>query len=269
MATDTSNDATIENLPVLTKTAAMEEASHSDTKDAQEELPLPEELPPSKWAELQELHPYAQTLTLQDVDACVLLENSAFPEGQRASREKFIYRISACGELCLGLFTTADPSGPGPPDPNLDTATGPAAPLVETSAERKGVLLAHIVATKTHNHHVKDHDMEIPPDWQADPPGVSRLGHQEHGGTVAIHSLAVLPRYQGKGLGSTLLREYIKRIRQEGQVDRISLITYNRLITYYQQFGFENRGVSEARFGEQSWFDMVLTINKSDQNQAA
>ena len=34
------------------------------------------------------LHPYVQTLTVADVESCVALENAAFPEHERCSREK-------------------------------------------------------------------------------------------------------------------------------------------------------------------------------------
>lgn len=35
-----------------------------------------------------DLHPYTQTLTLSDIDSCVLLEEAAFPPQERATREK-------------------------------------------------------------------------------------------------------------------------------------------------------------------------------------
>ena len=35
-----------------------------------------------------ELHPYTQTLTLNDVESCTLLEEAAFPPHERATREK-------------------------------------------------------------------------------------------------------------------------------------------------------------------------------------
>jgi hypothetical protein len=35
-----------------------------------------------------QLHPYTQTLTLNDVDSCTLLEEAAFPPNERATNEK-------------------------------------------------------------------------------------------------------------------------------------------------------------------------------------
>lgn len=34
------------------------------------------------------VHPYTQTLTLNDVESCVVLEEAAFPPQERATREK-------------------------------------------------------------------------------------------------------------------------------------------------------------------------------------
>jgi hypothetical protein len=39
-------------------------------------------------AKRDNIHPYTQTLTLSDVESCVILEDAAFPPQERASREK-------------------------------------------------------------------------------------------------------------------------------------------------------------------------------------
>jgi hypothetical protein len=41
-----------------------------------------------------DLHPYTQTLTLNDVESCVILEEAAFPPQERATREKVSQPIS-------------------------------------------------------------------------------------------------------------------------------------------------------------------------------
>ena len=38
--------------------------------------------------EMNELHPYVQTLSLSDLEGCVALENVTFPEHERCSKEK-------------------------------------------------------------------------------------------------------------------------------------------------------------------------------------
>ena len=50
-----------------------------------------------------DLHPYVQSLSLADVDSCVALENTAFPEQERCSREK----VSHVTSILLPLLQKA------------------------------------------------------------------------------------------------------------------------------------------------------------------
>lgn len=117
-------------------------------------------------------------------------------------------------------------------------------------------MLGHIVATKTTNNAVHDEDMEIPASSSPDP----KVGHKEDGRTICIHSLAVLPEYQGKGLGKTLMKAYIQRMESHGVADRLALIAHEGLIPYYEGFGYVNRGKSEVKFGGGGWLDMVKEL---------
>lgn len=126
------------------------------------------------------------------------------------------------------------------------------------------ILLAHCVVTKTANETIHDDDMAVPSDWEkkgttttsSDNP---QLGHRDDGRTLCIHSLAVLPDYQGQGLGSTLLRAFIQRIDGSGVADRITLLAHDSLIKFYERFGFENKGPSKATFAGGNWVDMVIS----------
>lgn len=42
--------------------------------------------------------------------------------------------------------------------------------------------------------------------------------------------------------------------------DRIALLTYDRLVPFYERLGFEYRGKSKAQYGGGGWNDMVLDI---------
>lgn len=131
-----------------------------------------------------------------------------------------------------------------------------AAPVYSGAPQRKLVLLGHIVATKTTNNTVTDNDMEIP---TSDPPD-PKLGHKEAGRTICIHSLAVLPEYQGRGLGKTLMKAYLQRMESHGVADRTALIAHEGLIPYYEGFGYVNKGKSAVKFGGGGWFDMVKEL---------
>lgn len=96
---------------------------------------------------------------------------------------------------------------------------------------------------------------------EADEDGVRR-GHKEDGKTVAMHSLAVLPDFQGKGLGKTLVRAFLQRLEGQGVGERVALLSHEGLVPYYESLGFENKGQSQAAFGGGGWFDMVKVFGE-------
>lgn len=102
--------------------------------------------------------------------------------------------------------------------------------------------------------------MQMPANWKTERSSVENgktVGHDEYSGTIAVHSLAVLPEHQGKQVGTTLMKSYIQRIKEASIAERIVLITHDSLIPYYEGFGFENRGPSPCQFGGGGWYDMV------------
>lgn len=123
--------------------------------------------------------------------------------------------------------------------------------------------MAQILATKTSNTLVSDEDMMLPlPDQSSvnkAPPeaGVPHRGHNEAGRTLAVHSLAVLPAYQRVGLGTTLMKAYVQRMLEGEVADRISILTYDELIGFYEKLGFENKGKSKTEYGGGNWTNMV------------
>lgn len=171
---------------------------------------------------------------------------------------QFRYRFSKCPELMLGIFTSHT-------DNEIPTAKT-SAPVYTGAPKRKAVLLGHIIATRTNNSVVGDDDMAIPsPDHPT--PDDHKLGHKEDGRTICVHSLAVLPDYQGHGLGSTLMLAYIQRIELQSLADRLALIAHDHLIPFYEKLGFENKGPSAAQFGGGGWYDMVRELQPPGNQQ--
>ncbi|KAM5465646.1 hypothetical protein MauCBS54593_006421 [Microsporum audouinii] len=202
---------------------------------------------PARKSELDKLHPYVQLLSVSDVEGCEKVE-LAFPESERCSKEKLIYRLSKCPELSLGIFSIP-PATPGNNKP-------------------KAVLLAHILATRTTSPVITNATMEIPKDWRNKKSALRRssdeepMGHQDEGSTIAIHSLAVLPEHQDKGLGKLLIKSYIQRIQDAKIADRLVLLAHDHLLPFYTSLGFENVGRSKCTFGGGGWNDLVLDFNK-------
>lgn len=106
--------------------------------------------------------------------------------------------------------------------------------------------------------------MEVPKDWQSSSTPESNAGHKEQGRTVAIHSLAVLPAFQGQGLGATLMKAFIQRMEYVQAADRIALLAHGELVKFYEKLGFENKGPSKATFGGGNWVDMVCYASLHD-----
>ncbi|KAI9848843.1 MAG: hypothetical protein M1837_006359 [Sclerophora amabilis] len=205
-------------------------------------------------AKRNDLHPYVRPLTLSDVESCVTMEAHSFSENERCTRDKIIYRLTKSSELSLGLFATASSGSRLAQDV---TATS-ALPVDSARPERKEVLIGMIVATKCRDRTVDDDAMAYPPDYKEAHPQPSPLGHQEEGRTIALHSLAVLPRHRGKGMGRTILTSFVQRMASAGTADRISLIAHDYLIKFYNKFGFENVGQSTAQFGGGGWHDFII-----------
>jgi GNAT superfamily N-acetyltransferase len=137
------------------------------------------------------------------------------------------------------------------------------APKAESDYERRRVLLGHIIATLTTNELIKDEDMALPPDWASENPAHSSLGHKPAGRTLCIHSLAVLPHYQNKGVGTNLMNGYIQRMKDSKICDRIALLAEDKLVPFYEALGFEEVGKSQATFGGVPWTDMVSILKRT------
>ncbi|TKA31441.1 hypothetical protein B0A50_02288 [Salinomyces thailandicus] len=276
-------DATSEPTPQLTKSpeevegqpaaADQSEAGTMDGLDSTGQFQTP------GLSKRDELHPYTQSLSIKDVDSCTTLEAETFPPNERCTREKFQYRLKACGELSLGLFTSQTPNDPQTPITTPTSTASTASPVYSPAPHRKAVLLAHLIVTKTTHPTVQDSDMEIPPEASSNnnpsnpsnqppnPTPTSPRGHNQAGRTLALHSLAVLPAYQNRGLGRTLLLAFLQRTEALDLGDRVALLAHEALVPFYEKFGFVKQGRSACGFGGGGWWDMVWEVGKSGRGE--
>jgi GNAT superfamily N-acetyltransferase len=141
---------------------------------------------------------------------------------------------------------------------------------VKKTKDPEPKLLALVIATRSPAPSVTDASMEIPENWKDRPSTLAKpgspepKGHQETGGTICIHSLAVLKEHQGKGLGSILIKAYVQRIKDSKIAERIALLAHDHLIKFYVAMGFENMGDSQATFGGGGWNNMVCLMSNAD-----
>ena len=184
-----------------------------------------------------------------------------------------IYRLTKCNELCLGIFCTVLPGS------NIKAETLAKGKPVETSRKNGAVsvLLGHVIASKTDSPLVDDDSMDYPKDWESEHPKPSKLGHMEAGRTIALHSVAILPAFQKRGLGRILMMCYMQTMNGAGIADRLALIAHDvsrasilryscvmpeltllqHKLQWYEKLAFINKGRSECTFCNGGWYDMV------------
>lgn len=121
------------------------------------------------------------------------------------------------------------------------------------SAVQSGVPIPKLIgltcATQSKSITVTDADMALPLSPDSGPPA---------GRTICLHSLAMLPAYQKRGLGRMLLKVYLQRMASAGIADRLAILSHEPLLPYYESFGFRTLGPSTAKFGGGGWFDLVM-----------
>ncbi|GFH41456.1 N-acetyltransferase [Lactococcus hodotermopsidis] len=76
------------------------------------------------------------------------------------------------------------------------------------------------------------------------------------GGFIAVTSLSVDLKFQGKAVGTRLISA-LKAVACEQKRDGINLTCHDYLIAYYEKYGFINEGKSQSTHGGASWYDMV------------
>lgn len=118
-----------------------------------------------------------------------------------------------------------------------------------------------VISTKTISPTVTDESMDIAPKWKTNPTNTSIHGHREDGRTIAIHSLSVLPGFQGRGLGKTVLKSYQQRMETSGVADRIALLAHDHLVEMYEGMGFEGKGKSDVQFAGGGWNTLVSEVS--------
>lgn len=83
--------------------------------------------------------------------------------------------------------------------------------------------------------------------------------HNEGGAWQMIFGVNTLPEYRRHGYAEKLLRYAINDARAQDR-EGLVLTCKEKLIHYYEKFGFQNEGVSESVHGGVVWYQMRLTF---------
>ncbi|GJJ14236.1 hypothetical protein Clacol_008499 [Clathrus columnatus] len=90
--------------------------------------------------------------------------------------------------------------------------------------------------------------------------------HDPDGSTVYIHGIVILASHRRYGLGSALLKEYIRRLRENNQTrlsraSRVLLICHEHLVNFFIQAGFSLIRKSPIALGSDIWMEMQLELD--------
>ncbi|NWK83954.1 GNAT family N-acetyltransferase [Staphylococcus sp. GSSP0090] len=81
-----------------------------------------------------------------------------------------------------------------------------------------------------------------------------------HGGYIAILGLVVAENYRKQGLAGKLLN-HLEHLAIEQERQGITLTCKASLISFYEQYGYINHGVSESQHGGMQWFNLVKHLD--------
>lgn len=83
--------------------------------------------------------------------------------------------------------------------------------------------------------------------------------HHPDGRYQSIFGLDVLPDWQHKGIATILMTYLIHKAMDSGR-EGLILTCKERLISFYESFGYQNLGVSASTHGGAVWYDMLLAF---------
>ena len=85
------------------------------------------------------------------------------------------------------------------------------------------------------------------------------VGHDSAAPNVVIMSVVVDPAYQGRGYSTSLMREFVARMRRAGKA-AIHLMCKSRHVDLYTKQGYRYVKLSESTHGGMTWHEMVMEL---------
>jgi len=86
--------------------------------------------------------------------------------------------------------------------------------------------------------------------------------HDENGKWQMLFGVNTIPAYRRKGCAGELIGRFITIAREQGRMG-VVLTCKDRLIRYYEKFGFVNEGLTaKSTHGGAEWYQMRLTFEE-------
>ena len=71
-----------------------------------------------------------------------------------------------------------------------------------------------------------------------------------------IFGVNTMPQYRRQGMATRVMERVIADAKAQGRKGCV-LTCKAGLVSYYEKFGFQNRGVSPSALARQTWYDMA------------
>ena len=85
--------------------------------------------------------------------------------------------------------------------------------------------------------------------------------HDESGKWQAIFGVNTIPEYRCRGLAGKVMEQVIEDAKKEGRQGCV-LTCKDKLLPFYEKFGYVNYGISASNHGGATWYDMRLEFNE-------
>ncbi len=83
------------------------------------------------------------------------------------------------------------------------------------------------------------------------------------GERMFLAGVEVLPAYRHIGLAHAMMKELARREKKKGRRE-ILLTCLPEKLTFYEEMGFENRGISSSSWGGEVWYEMTMDLQKEE-----
>lgn len=83
--------------------------------------------------------------------------------------------------------------------------------------------------------------------------------HNPAGKNQTVFGLDVIPECRRQGVAAKLMQRFIAAAKAAGRTSVI-LTCKQRLVPYYESFGYVNQGLSRSTHGGAAWYDMRLKL---------
>jgi len=88
------------------------------------------------------------------------------------------------------------------------------------------------------------------------------IGHDPAASNVVIMSVVVDPAYQGRGLSTALMSEFVKRMT-DAKKETIHLMCKEHHVPLYEKFGYRYTQPSASEHGGVQWHEMMMELPKT------